>query len=109
MVRYKVIRYFRNSVTKKKYAEHFLLFEAVYEQNDGEDIDPLALQSMMHKAIDELPHRCQMALKLRLIEGLSNRDIAEHMNITLKSVEGYMFQAFTHIRSSYRDSMSNEQ
>lgn len=102
MVRYKVIRYFRNSVTRRKYAQHFLLFEAVYEQLDGEELDFSALQSTLQKAIGELPNRCQEALKLRLTEDLSNGDIANRMNITLKTVEGYMFRAFTHIRSSYR-------
>ena len=102
MVRYKVIRYFRKAITRRKYAQHFLLFEAVYEQLGDEELDFSALQSTLQKAMGELPERCQEALKLRLTEDLSNGDIANRMNITLKTVEGYMFRAFTHIRSSYR-------
>ena len=103
MVRYKIIHYFRKSALKKKYTEHFLLFEAVYEQIEGEEINTSAIQSTLDKLIRELPERCQEALKLRLSEDLSNRDIAKRMNITTRTVEGYMFRAFNHIRDLYKE------
>lgn len=105
MVRYNVIRYFHTSRIRKKYAEHFLLFEAVYEENDGQGIEPSALQSMMYKAIAELPGRCQEALKLRLTEDLSNGAIAKRMNITKRTVEVYMLRASNHFRSAYKASL----
>lgn len=102
MVRYKIIHYFRKNGLRKKYAEHFLLFEAVYEQIEGEEINHSAIQATLDKLIAELPDRCQEALKLRLSEALSNPDIARRMNITTRTVEAYMFRAFNHIRASYK-------
>jgi len=107
MVRYKIIHYFRKSALKKKYTEHFLLFEAVFEQTDGEEVNLSAIQSTLDKLIRELPERCQEALKLRLSEDLSNGDIAKRMNITTRTVEGYMFRAFNHIRDSYKEYAGN--
>lgn len=103
MVRFKIIHYFRKSALKKKYTEHFLLFEAVYEQAGEEDVNHAAIQSALDRLITELPERCQEALKLRLSEDLSNPDIARRMNITTRTVETYMFRAFNHIRAAYKD------
>lgn len=102
MVRHKIIRYFRKSALKKKYTDHFLLFEAVYEQVDDREIDHEAIQSTLEKLVSELPDRCREALRLRLSEDLSNPDIAKRMNITTRTVETYMFRAFNHIRVLYK-------
>lgn len=103
MVRYKIIHHFRKTALRKKYAEHFLLFEAVYEQAGGGQVDHSAIASTLERLIADLPERCQEALKLRLSEELSNPDIAKRMNITTRTVEVYMFRAFNHIRGAYKD------
>lgn len=101
MARYKIIRYFRTSTVRKKYIEHFLLFEAVYDQAEDGETNPSAIEVTLDKLIKDLPARCQQALKLRLSEDLSNGDIAKRMNISTRTVEAYMFRAFNHIRDSY--------
>ncbi len=108
MARYKVIRYFRKSALKKKYRDHFLLFEAVYDHMENPaQADDAAMQVALDKLISELPDRCREALRLRLSENLSNRDIARRMNINTRTVESYMFRAFNHIRASYRKYAAN--
>lgn len=103
MVRYKIVSYFRKSTLKKKYAEHFLLFEAVYEQPEGEAMEHVTIPSGLDKLISKLPDRCQQAVKLRLSENLSNHEIAKRMNIATRTVETYMFRAFNYIRTYYKD------
>ncbi|HEX8038065.1 MAG TPA: sigma-70 family RNA polymerase sigma factor, partial [Chryseosolibacter sp.] len=108
MARHKVIRYFRKSVLKRKYRDHFLLFNAVYnEVEKPAQSDHAAMQLALDKLISELPDRCREALRLRLSENLSNRDIARRMNINTRTVESYMFTAFNHIRASYRKYVAN--
>ena len=107
MARYKIVHYFRKGTLRRKYAEHFALFEAVYAEADDAEINHPAIQSTLEKLITELPERCQEALKLRLSEDLSNPDIAKRMNISTRTVEAYMFRAFNHIRSSYKQFASH--
>jgi RNA polymerase sigma-70 factor (family 1) len=108
MARHKIIRYFRKSALKRKYRDHFLLFETVYDQLENPaQIDPLTMQSALNKLIAELPDRCREALSLRLSENLSNRDIARRMHINTRTVESYMFRAFSHIRASYEKYAGN--
>ena len=99
MVRYKIIRYFKNSEIKKRYAEHFRLFEAVYD-NIMEEESEISTQAIINRGLAELPERCQMAVKLRLTENLSNSDIAKRMNIKKGTVENYMVTALSHLRAS---------
>lgn len=101
MVRYKVIRYCQHKTVRKKYADHYRLFEAVYDNVNEAERDTTSTYAMIEKSISKLPERCQVAVKLRLDENLSNGDIAKRMNITKKTVEMYMFKAFSHLRSSY--------
>lgn len=102
IARYKIIHYFRRNALLKKYQSHFALFEAVYCRFEDPEINHSAIQAILEKIIKELPERCQEALKLRLAEDLSNRDIAKRMNISTRTVEVYMFRAFNHIRDSYK-------
>lgn len=100
-VKYKVIRYFQHSKVKKKYMEHYRLFEAVYESSEKAERDPLALQAMIEKGLANLPERCRFAVMLRLTENLSNADIACRMNIKKTTVENYMGTAYKYLRSNY--------
>lgn len=100
MVKYKVIRYFQHSAVKKRYAAHFLLFEAVYESPGGEEKDTRML-SLIDQGLADLPERCREAVKMRLTEDLSNGDIARRMNIRKSTVENYMVTAFNHFRKHY--------
>ncbi len=100
MVKYKVIRYFQHSAVKKKYAEHYTLFEAIYDTAAPEERDTETLQLLIEKSLTQLPDRCQLAVRLRLHENLSNADIAIRMNIKKSTVENYMVTAVAHLRSS---------
>lgn len=106
MARYKVIHYFRHSAVKKKFAEHYKLFEAIYDTSSEPDRDASIVQEKLNKSIAELPDKWQTALRLRLYENLSNSDIAIRMNVSKKTVEWYMFEAFARIRASYKTQRS---
>jgi RNA polymerase sigma-70 factor (family 1) len=103
MVKYKVIRYFQHSAVKRKYEEHYKLFEAVYESSNEQERNPAAIKAMIEKGLAKLPERCRLAVMLRLTENLSNSDIAKRMNIKKRTVENYMVTAFNHLRSAYPD------
>jgi RNA polymerase sigma-70 factor (family 1) len=103
MVKYKIIRYFQHESVKRKYAEHYKLFEAVYESTDPNEKDSSGLRNMIERGLADLPERCRQAVKLRLIENLSNTDIAMRMNITKGTVENYMVTALNHFRLLARE------
>ncbi len=54
-------------------------------------------------AIDALPDRCRKTFVLSRQTGLSNREIAAEMDISLKAVERNMTRALTFLRGALRD------
>ena len=100
-VRYQVIKSLQHRKVTRKYAEHFALFEAVYDSLPEESRDADTITAVLAKGIAQLPDRCQQAINLRLSEDLSNGEIAKRMNISRRTVESYMLKAFNHLRSFY--------
>lgn len=100
-VQYKVVRYVQHRKTRMRYVEHYRFFEVAYDSIDKEERTPEAIMAMLVEFTNDLPNRCQTAIKLRLLENLSNGEIAQRMNITKKTVEVYMLTAYNHFRSSY--------
>ncbi len=102
-VRNKVINYFQHNEVKKKYAEHYRFFGVIYDSVDEEERNAETIHLMIERGIQKMPERVQVAIRLRLTENLSNKEIAKRMNITNKTVDNYMHIVNTHFRASYQD------
>lgn len=104
MARHKIIRYFEHKKVKRKYEQHFIHFQAafdfLYEAENDKSIDPDAFKSLIDTGLSQLPERCQIAFKLRLVENLSNAEIAQRMNITKNTVQNYMTRAIASLREA---------
>ena len=59
----------------------------------GEDIN-----NALREAIDKLPERCREVFMLSKLEELSNKEIAERLNISVKTVEVQMTKALFRLR-----------
>lgn len=95
-VAHKVMDHLKKGYLHQRYAEHYRLFEAVYDQNDNRD----AVEEMIESGLQQLPDRVQMAIRLRLTENLSNDEIARRMQVTNKTIENYMHIVYSHFRAS---------
>jgi RNA polymerase sigma factor (sigma-70 family) len=50
----------------------------------------LEIQVQIAKAIEELPHRCKVIFKLVKEDGLKQKDVAELLHLSLKTVENQL-------------------
>jgi RNA polymerase sigma factor (sigma-70 family) len=55
---------------------------------------------LMAKSIEELPSRCQQVFILSRLHGLSNSDIAAHLQISRNMVEKHIIKALLHCRKA---------
>ncbi len=101
-VRYKIIRYIQHRGVVKRYEDHYRFFESLYESPQVEQ-EENNLQVRILEKIELLPHHLQQVIQLRLKEELSNGEIAERLQITKRSVETYLNQAFRYLRMHGRD------
>ena len=101
MVRNRVLNYLKHRDVRKVYDNHFKMFSSVYDTIDVDKIDQEFIYKSIELKLSQLPSRQQEAFRLRLHEHLSNADIAERMNVSKKTIEKYIFEAFSHLKTSF--------
>ncbi|WP_299669718.1 RNA polymerase sigma factor [uncultured Polaribacter sp.] len=96
-VYYEFINQYRKKMTalkvEKRYYHHL---EAVIEDYDEAKIENA--MKMVFATIQYLPPRCKEVFILSKKNGLSNIEIAEHLNISIKTVESQISKAFKVLR-----------
>lgn len=61
------------------------------------------LQVRINKVVESLPDRCRLVFQLSRYEELSNREIAEQLEISVKTVENQMTKALRTMREGLAD------
>lgn len=61
------------------------------------------LMKIVKKEIENLPPKCKQTFLLSKQEGLTNAEIAEYLNVSIKSVEAHITKAFRILRKSTGD------
>lgn len=78
---------------EKKYLE---ALSSVIEQENEQSLEHLF--KMVKKEIENLPPKCKQTFLLSKKEGLTNMEIADYLNVSLKSVEKHITKAFAILR-----------
>ena len=85
---------------EKKYNE---TLKNILEEDNTNELDNLI--TLVKKEIEELPPKCKTVFVLGKQEGLTYIEIAEHLDISFRTVENQMSKAFTIIRKKIGDKM----
>lgn len=83
---------------EKKYIEYL---DAFVLEKDTESREHLI--SLVKLAILELPPKCKQVFELSKSEGLTNIEISEHLNISVKAVEAQITRGFRLLRKNISD------
>ena len=99
-----VISIFRKKAQEKDYLEH-LRNTAVLTYHDTEkQYDCEFLYEKIQQIIEELPVQRKRIFKLSKEKGLSNKDIAAELNISVKTVEDHKAKAKRFIKTKLQES-----
>lgn len=79
-----------------------------WEDVAEEDIDTSERDARLWKAIGSLPERCRQVFLLSKRDELSNKEIAEELGISTKTVENQMTKAYKTLRKAYGLSSSED-
>lgn len=94
-----VISIFRKKITEKEYLKH-LRETAIFQYAENEEqYDYERLSLKIKELIDQLPEQRKRVFKLSKEKGLSNKAIAEELNISVKTVEDHMTKARRFLKS----------
>lgn len=62
-------------------------------------------KAIVRKEIEKLPVKCKEAFLLSKKEGLTNKEIADHLNVSIKAVEGHITKAYFLLRKSCNENL----
>lgn len=93
-----IVSYFREKSKDQKFEARVkeILVSAENEYND--ELEYKDLKQNLESIIDQLPDKRKQIFKLSREEGLSNKEIAEKLDISVKTVEDHMRHALQFIR-----------
>lgn len=77
-----------------------------YQPDDNEIVKRIEneeLRKRLADAINELPDKCKMVFKLSYMHDMKNKQIAEAINISLRTVEAHMYKALKILRDKLGD------
>ncbi|KAA5825134.1 sigma-70 family RNA polymerase sigma factor [Algibacter amylolyticus] len=92
---------FINQYHKKRttFALERLYTEALDEFIDENNTQLLQEKiACVNKGIEKLPKKCKKIFLLSKKDGLTNMEIAEHLNVSIKTVEGHLAKAYRLLR-----------
>jgi RNA polymerase sigma-70 factor (ECF subfamily) len=84
-----------------KWMEMHYQYEAM-TRLDFSDIEFEELQQKVNEAIGKLPDHCRKVFQLSRFEQLKNREIAQQLNITEKTVEAHMTKALKLLKNDLK-------
>lgn len=77
---------------------------AEFYQPDSNDvvqrIENAELRKELRETIDRLPDKCRVVFKLSYLYDMKNKDIAETMGLSLRTVEAHMYKALKFLREN---------
>ncbi|KOH45007.1 RNA polymerase sigma-70 factor [Sunxiuqinia dokdonensis] len=86
---------------RDNYQDLLLNHEALSQLN----FDELSYQELVNslsEAISELPPKCREVFELSRFDGMKNKEIADHLNISIKAVESHISKALKTLKSKLK-------
>lgn len=76
--------------------------EFIADDDTQRDIENSEIGKEMRQAIDQLPDRCREVFVLSYLNDVKNKDIAEAMNVSVRTVEAQMYKALRFLRDKLK-------
>ena len=92
----------KHEKVKDAYREHMIRF-LESTTSEEKEVDQDYLRARIAAEIDKLSPRCSEIFKLSRFDGLKYFEIAEHLNISIKTVEVQMGKALKVLRENLKD------
>ena len=84
-----------------------MLFREEAEDNDPHStLSVLEIEQIMENTIEELPDQCK-SIKLSRINGLKNQEIADKLDISVRTVETQIYRALKILKSRLKDYLAS--
>lgn len=97
--------YNKNRAMSNLEKEYIEALNEIIEETDPDDLQRKI--SLITKEIENLPNKCKQIFLMSKKEGLTNIEISEYLNISIKAVEAQISKGYTIIRKNIKDKIIN--
>lgn len=105
------VKYRVNRTLRKQYKQQLYIDSILHEEKvDNSTQETLAfdeLREELAKYVSQLPEKCQLVFRLSKEEGYSQKQIAEELQISEKTVEAHLGKAYKTLRSKLAGLLMN--
>jgi RNA polymerase sigma-70 factor (ECF subfamily) len=102
-VRYHLFHYIQKEVNRKKYSDSLRALPVQHPNSTEEAVLLSDLNDRLSKAVTQLPEKCRSVFELSRREHKTNREIAEELGISEKTVENHLTRALKFLRLSLKE------
>lgn len=100
------LNYIRNNKKFDQNVENFELLDLSHHHVASDSLVEQEVSSQIHNAIESLPEKCKEIFKMSRFEDMKYKDIAEKLNLSVKTVEAQMSKALQVMRTSLSEFIS---
>lgn len=102
-VRYMVLNHIQKEIVRDSYKDSFQAANVFCDNSTEETVFLNELIRNIEKEVKCLPSQCRSVFELSRKENKTNREIAEVLGISEKTVEGHLTKAIKHLRGGLTD------
>ena len=96
-----VSEYHKNKKLTRLHEQYYYILEQNFNNNSDKDLSKSI--DLMNSLIRDLPEKTKKIFCLKKINGLTNKEIAKHNKISLKTVEAHVTKAFKLLREKVKE------
>ena len=93
-----ILKFYRNKGNRQKLLDNYLAGLADRSNKTLDEVEYNSLLKLIKQSIEKLPPKRQMIFKLSRDEGLSNKEIAKQLDLSVRTIEAQIYQAIKFIR-----------
>ena len=102
-LRNNILYYFRRKLNSPIYEEFITHRDSIHPTEDGTDIEYREFRKMIIQEINELPRAQRDAIILSKLHGLSNREIAEKLDLSIQTIKNALSIGLKTLRKRLSD------
>jgi RNA polymerase sigma-70 factor (family 1) len=100
-VKFSIFKYYQKEKKRATLALENYEFNEV--SDDDQKLDALFLKDYINGVVEQLPEKCKLTFQYSRVDGLTNAEIAEKMNISEKGVEANLTRALKVVKDNLKN------